>query len=409
MPTFRYTAVDSTGRPVSDTVIATDETAARQDLSSLGFTDIAVDGLAASASESGSSERRPRRPEAVELTEADFMAVGQNLADMAAAGKPLSGGLRALSEEAHSRRLRKGLRQIADRIDSGMPLDEIFSKRITGFPPHVAGLIRAGLKAGCLDRVLQQSLTYSMRANTLRRRVKFSMAYPLMLLAMVAVLMSFIMVYIMPMFTQIFYDFGTELPGMTMLMVRLSEFLVRYGLWLLLGGVVLAGVLWMAARLLLGRPHLRRLICGIPLFGGVLRNSALMEYCHLLAVLIDSRMALPEALRHAAGGVHDADLADASRRLADAVAQGQPFAWTAAATRPFPAVFCQFVKWGERHQKYPEALHAAGDIFEGRARVQASLLMWLIEPIVIIAAGLVIGGMIIAMFLPLIKLLNDLT
>jgi type II secretory pathway component PulF len=185
--------------------------------------------------------------------------------------------------------------------------------------------------------------------------------------------------------------------------------MVKYGLWFLLVGGVIAGVAWMTARSVLGGPRMRRLLCSIPLFGGVLRNSALMEYCHLLAVLIESRMPLPEALRYAGGGVHDADLADASKRLADDVAGGQPFAWTAAAMPQFPAMFSQFVKWGERHHSYPEALHAAGDIFEGRARVQASLLTWLIEPFVIIGVGLCVAVIVLAMFMPLIKLLNDLT
>ena len=401
MPTFRYTAVDATGHPVSDTVNATDESVAQDKLTSLGFTDVIMSATADAA--------KPRQAEApLELGDADFMAVAQNLADISAAGKPLSGGLRALSQEAHSRRLRKGLKQVADSIDQGVPLKEIFSQRITGFPPHLSGLVLAGLQAGCLDQVLQQSLTYTMRANTLRRRVKFSLAYPLVLVSIVTMLMLFIMMYIVPMFTKIFNDFDTELPGMTLMVVNLSRVLLKFGLWGLVGGTVIAVTVWLMARLLLGRPRLRRLICSIPVFGGVLRNSALMEYCHLLAVLIESRMPLPEALRYAGGGVHDADLADASKRLANEVAAGQPLAWTATAMPQFPAVFSQFVKWGERHHAYPESLHAAGDIFEGRARVQAALLRWLIEPFVIIFVGLSVGFIVLAMFMPLIKLLNDL-
>lgn len=349
------------------------------------------------------------REEAVELREADFMGLAGDIADITAAGKPLSGGLRALAVEAPSRKLRRGLLAVADRLDSGQPLAEVLATRISGMPSHLTGLVEAGLKAGCLDRVLQQSLIYNLRSSALRRRVKMCLAYPLILIGMAASLVMFLMVALVPGFKSIFEDFGTELPILTSFVIGVGAFLASSGLWLVLGAMFFGGGIWLVLRLFLGRSVTRRIICGIPLIGSVLRASALMEYCHLLAVLIESQMPLPDALRYAAGGVHDADLAAASVKLSGAVAGGQPFAWTAASLPQFPAIFSQFVKWGERHHSQSDALHAAGEIFEARARAQASLLGWIAEPFVVILVGLSIGTIVLALFLPLIKLLNDLT
>ncbi len=346
---------------------------------------------------------------AVSLNEADFTALAQNLADISAARQPFSGGLRALAEETPSRRLQRGLIQVADHIDAGMPLEEILAKRISGFPPHLAGLVLAGIKAGCLDHVLQESLVFTMRATSLRRRVKLALAYPMILAAVLSMLLLFIFVFIVPNFQRIVMDFEVRMPWLTELIFGMSNLLHRQGLYLILGGVVVAGVLWGIGRSMLGRAGMRRIISKIPLFGGMLRSSALMEYCHLLAILIESRMPLPKALRYAAGGVHDADLAEASRQLADDVEGGQPFAWTVGSFSQFPAIYRQFVKFGERQNAYPVALHAAGDVFESRARVQASLFLWLFEPFMICLVAFMTGLVLFALYWPMIRLLDQLS
>ncbi len=402
MPSFRYTAVDESGRAVSETCAAQDRQAALEQLSRKGLRDVVLVEV-----EQGRQPQKLSKP--FELGEDDYTAVAENLAEIAAAQQPLAGGLRALAEETTSRRLKRGLIQVADQLEAGAPLDEVLTAKLPGFPPHLAGLVRAGLQAGCLDRVLQQSLTYSMRSAALRRRVKLYAAYPLILAVLVGALVVWVLFYIIPQFQKIFHEFGTATPWLTGALFAVCDLVRDHSLLFAIGAAAVvfggAGLLWTFC----GRAGIRRFVCRIPLFGNMLRSAALMEYCHLLAVLLESRMPLPEALRYAAGGVHDADLAEASLRLADEVAGGSPYVWTLGTYPQFPAVFRQFVKWGERNQAYPDALHAIGDVCEGRAKVLALLFVWMLEPLVIISVGVGAAVVVLALFVPLITLLNQLS
>jgi len=402
MPKFRFTAVDQSGKTVSETIDAADREAAAQQLSLRGLTDVVLGKIDITGN--GKTHEAP-----VELADSDFTDLAHGIADITAAGKPLSGGLRALAEETPSPRLRRGLLRVADQLDQGQPVNEALSSRVVGIPGHLTGLVEAGVKAGCLDRVLQSSLDYSLRSNALRRSVKLKLAYPVILTLLAMALITFLLVFIVPNFRKIYEDFDTELPGSTVLLLGATDLLTNFGLPILVVIAIIVCVSWLVIRMGMGPAAARRAFCKIPLFGSILRLSALMEYCHLLAVLLESRMPLPDALRYSAGGVHDADLAEASLKLSAAVSAGQPFAWTASSMSQFPSIFCQFAKWGERHHAYPEALHAVGDIFEGRARVKASLVGWILEPFVIVGIGTSVGSVVLALFIPLIQLLNDLS
>ena len=152
----------------------------------------------------------------------------------------------------------------------------------------------------------------------------------------------------------------------------------------------------------------RRLFCSIPLIGTSSRNSSLSTFCHLLASLVENRVSMTAALRVAGIGSRDADIEQSALQLAAEVEQGARLDEAASTRRQFPMNLLHVFRWSNREETFPEALHAAGEVFEGQARIQAGLVALVVEQFALIGIALSVGFIVIALFMPLIQMLNEM-
>jgi type II secretory pathway component PulF len=343
------------------------------------------------------------------LTNDEVVEFARHVAGLADSGLALPAGLRALGQELPGGPLARATAALAGRLEEGESIDQALKAPGHRFPPHLAAIVRAGLRAGRLGEVLNRFVEFERDAAELRRRLWLALAYPLILLGTLAGLFAFSAHVIVKEFDTILKDFGLALPAITRALLGVSRAIVDAGWGLLLAPAVGLGVLWLGGRGLFSASWRRRISSGIPLIGPLRRWTALAEYCHLLALLLEYRLPLPEALVLAGDAVRDADLADASRRLARAVEAGAPLGEATEHRRLFPIGFGRLLDWSQAHRSLPEVLNMAGDTFAARARAQATLvgIVSLVAAVILVIWGVMF--ILLGLYLPLVRLISVLS
>jgi general secretion pathway protein F len=332
---------------------------------------------------------------------AEFAA---RVAELTKAGLPLGAGLRALADELPGRRLPRMLRLVADRLDAGDDLLGALESQGAHLPEHLRGLILAGVRSGRLAEVLEEYVDLEHGRSELRRRVVMALAYPYILLLFITAITALAGIYIVDTFAQIFLDFATSLPVMTLSAINGW----RPMMWILTSLVALSAIvplwLWLAPAAGWAWPVLYRL----PMVGPLLRWHHLSQFAGLMGLLLEQEVPLPDALRVTAAGLRDANLARECCRTAEDVEKGRPLDESLAARRQFPASLIPIIQWGQRASALPEAFRAAAEMFAGRARTHGTLLETMLLPIMFLAVLLFAGFFVIAMFVPLIALISRL-
>lgn len=335
--------------------------------------------------------------------------VVQVVAQAASAGLPLADAIEAYCDEFPAARAGWVLRQLSGKLRQGMPLDEAVSA-IPALPEYTSGLIQAASASNRLALVLEQHLYAARRMSSIRWRYWFSTIYPLVLLAVAFVVMTLILTVFVPQIRVIFIDFGIPLSGPTLATLAVSEWLLGLGRkwpFLLLLALLLAAV-W-SVRFLPGRSSRMRLWQHVPLFGAASRSVGLSEFCSLLSLLIECRMPLPRALRLTAGALRDPNLAEGSRKLAEQCEQGLPPDQEVAYLPHFPDSLAPLFRWEGRPDAFVSGLRSAAELHAAQARVRTWLAAALFQPISLLIVVLLVGGVTLTIFLPLIELLKALT
>uniref|UniRef100_A0A7C4QLH1 Type II secretion system protein GspF domain-containing protein n=1 Tax=Schlesneria paludicola TaxID=360056 RepID=A0A7C4QLH1_9PLAN len=317
--------------------------------------------------------------------------------------------LQALAEELRQRRVKRALAAVVRRLEQGATLDEAFRAEPTGLPPDLARLIAISLPGGQVELLIHDYLENARRLSDLRRSLILGLTYPLVLLLVFLAVMVFLMSTLLPMFKNLFEEFGTELPALTEFFLKVSDVLVNHG-WAVAGvGLGLAAIVLGALRVFGGRAVVQNLWRSIPLLGQGLRWASLSNYCHLLATLMELHVPLPQALRAAATANDDKALAQAAERTADAMERGLPPDEAVQQTRSCLRELGPTLHGAGRGRDVVESLRATAEVFDARSRLQAQLVYWWCQPVLLIALAVTIGTLVVVFFLPLLKLLNDLS
>jgi general secretion pathway protein F len=342
------------------------------------------------------------------LSGSESAELSGRLAELARAGLPLAPSLNALAEELPRGRLRHSMKTLSSSLESGASLGEAIEGQSGRIPAHLRGLVMAGIRTGRLGEVLGQFSNYVNVGVELKRRLWLVLAYPMLSLAVAVILFTFAGVYLIPQFEVIFKDFGVPLPVLTIAIVEMSHALrlTWTGLAGLAGAMV---VFWLAAPLLVRPGLMRGFASRFPIVGGVWRWTTLAEFCHLLSLLLENDLPLPEALRLTGEGVPDANIEIASRRMAGAVESGRTLAEAMTGRWPFPAGLPRLVDWAEKQRSLPEVLHMAGEMFEARAGAHAAFTGTVVGVLSVI---LILSGLftiVVGLMLPLITLISRLS
>lgn len=339
------------------------------------------------------------------MTSAESIELTTQVAELAKAGLPLAAGLRAMQADLPGGRLSKAVDMLVGWVEAGTPVDVALGRTAAWLPPHLRGMLAAGVHSGRMAAVLQESLAYEQLQAESGRRMASVMAYPVMIFTLFLAWVAFVLFAVVPQFVEVFNDFGVQLHPATQVLV----WFCGPAKWLL---IVPLAAIDLAPLLLRSFSHTycaSWILSRLPLVGTAWKARSLVGFCNLLATLLEQSIPLPAALQLAADGVVDGELRAACRDAAVQTAAGVSLSKTMAALPAFPHTLVPIVRWGEETSALSGALRSAGSLYLDRLEVQTQLLSLVIPPatfVIILAASCFVVG---AIMLPLVKLVTALS
>jgi len=302
-------------------------------------------------------------------------------------------------------RFKNMLTDVKQNIEGGSALHEAMAKYPIHFDELYRNLVRAGESAGVLDTVLDTVATYKERIESIKGKIKKALFYPATVLVVAFVVMLILLVFVVPVFQGIFSSAGVALPAFTQMVVTLSEFMQHY--WLLVLGVLIVGIvgILMAYKRSEKMAHaVDRMSLKIPIIGNILRQSAIARFARTLGVTFAAGVPLVEALDSVAGATGSVVYGQAIRKMRDDVAVGHQMHLAMAQTNLFPNMVTQMVSIGEESGALDKMLFKVAEFYEEEVSNAVDTLSTLLEPLIMVVIGILVGGMVIALYLPIFKL-----
>ncbi len=337
------------------------------------------------------------------ITPAESAELAARLQALAESGLSLEGGLRALAEELGGGRLAGVLGRLAGRLENGEPLESAVAAPDCRLPVVLRGLIVAGVQSGRLPVVLDEFTAMVRRRHNIRQRLIATFAYPVILLSIIAVLLIFFQLLIVPEFASMYKDFGMRLPALTGFYLNYSGLVG----WIFLGLAVTAIVVPAVALLPLGS-WLGHLSSWIPIIGPIVRQERYIQFTRLMAALLEAQAPLPAALELAAVAMRGTLLAGRCRAASAAVQGGIPLDEALAGAGFVDSLSC-LVAWGQKKNALAEAFRSSAESFEAQSSSQTVLLSMIVLPFIFLAIGAFVALSVIALFMPLISLITCLS
>lgn len=341
---------------------------------------------------------------AEQLNPSDKIEVLSRVAELTGHSLPLAAGLEIAAKETANRKVRVALRRIADALNGGMPLDRAIQEAGPTLGPETATLIQAGTSSGRLTEVITALVGDVKARQYVRRQVRNVLVYPLILLSCSLAILLFTLLYVVPHFRNIFGDFGIVLPTITSWVLEASALAELVWKPFLAGfAIVVIGAIAFG-----GSEAMQTFIHRIPLLGPVLRWSSEMSGLKLLGLLTEVEVPLPQALRQVAGSAKAHGLRNRANAAAKSAEQGNPDWWMAYGGETDVANLAALASVGAGKGNLSAACFAAAEILEGRIRALLHQVRLVVPATIFVFTVIVTGITIIAMFLPMIKLLNEL-
>ena len=333
----------------------------------------------------------------------------RQFATMIGAGLPMVQCLEILSQQMESAELRRIIGQVKESVQAGTTLAEALSRHKKVFDDLYVNMVDAGEIGGALDTILVRLAVYREKADALVRKVKGAMIYPAVVMV-VAIGVTFIMLtYIVPIFAKMFEGLGAELPAPTQFVLSLSAFLranVLTGLGLLIALLIAYKYYSKTSS---GRLNVDRVKLKLPLLGDLIRKSAIARFSRTLATLISSGVSILDALDITARASGNRVIHDAIKRSVLSIAEGETITQPLKASKVFPPMVIQMISVGEKTGGLDEMLSKIADFYDEEVDAAVAALTSVIEPIIIVFMGIVIGGILIAMYLPMFDIIGKIS
>ena len=398
MATFTYKAIDAQGRQVADTLVASDRAAAIEQLCGRSLSPVSIERRDDLRTE-GWTVRVGR------VSKSDIEAFTRQLANLLAAGVPLSRALSILSREASKPAAAKLWATIHDQVAGGASLADAFAHQPKAFPPVYVAMVRAGETGGFLDVVLEQIATFRAREQDLKGKVTSALIYPMILSVLAGGILVFLLMYFIPRFSVMFAEFGGSLPALTKGIVAASRLVVRY--WFVVVLVIALAIFGIQRALAReeGRRILERLMLRAPLFGRAVSRFALVRFCRMLGTLIEAGVPLVAALRVAKEAIGNQVLADTVDGAIDDVQRGTALAHSLESCRVlFPASVIEMVSVAEESGRLDKELTRLATAYEQELDRHLKMLVALVEPALLFVMAALVGTIVIGMILPIFNM-----
>jgi type IV pilus assembly protein PilC len=328
----------------------------------------------------------------------------QQLASLLGAGLPLVQCLEALQDQTEDPVFRVIIRDVRIEISQGSAFSHAVKMYPKAFNSLFISMVEAGEASGALAEILSKVATYFESSVKLTKKVKSAMTYPIAVIGLAIALVNVLLIFVIPVFASMFADFGAKLPAPTQMLIDLSDFLKHNFLYLMIG---LVGVYWGIGKFI-ATPRGRRLkdesLVKAPIFGNLIHKIALSRFCRTYATLIRSGVPILRTLEIVAAASNKVQVEDACAEIAKHVSQGGQVSEVLASNPFFPPMMKHMVKAGETTGNVDGMMNKIADFYDTESEATVASLTSLIEPILIVFLGVVVGGIVMAMFLPIFKL-----
>jgi len=335
----------------------------------------------------------------------DIAVFSRQLATMLAAGIPLVQAFEIVGVGHEKPSMQKLILDIKLNIEGGSSLHESLAKHPLYFDDLYVNLVEAGEQAGALESLLDKVATYKEKTEALKKKIKKALFYPAAVLAVAVIVTLILLLFVIPQFEELFKGFGADLPAFTRMVIEMSRFVQAEGWWM---GMILAGAVvvfvYFKKRSRALRQFLDRMSLKLPIIGGILTKAAIARYARTLSTMFSAGVPLVEAMQSVAGATGNIVYEEAVLRMRDEVATGQRLQRAMENTGLFPNMVVQMIAVGEESGSLDAMASKVADFYEQEVDAAVDGLSSLLEPLIMAILGVLVGGLVIAMYLPIFKL-----
>ncbi len=425
MPRFTYIALDSRGQESTGLVEAASTNEVIGQLRQAGYFPTSVyeegkgggpDGKAAKRAAKAERSSRPRERKQIVLFQRKkikpktLMIFTRQLATLIDSGLPLLRSLNVLAKQERDAVLKNTINKLADSVQGGGTFSEGLAQHPLIFNDLYVNMVKAGEVGGVLELVLSRLAEFQENAAKIKNKVVAAMVYPIIVMTMAIGIMGFLLVFIVPKFEQIFHDMLSDkpLPAITTFVITVSKFV--QGHWLVIIGALVATVAGykFAVSTARGRSIIDRFKLRVPLFGDVIRKTAISRFSRTLGTLVTSGVPILQALNITRETAGNMVIARAISRVHESVKEGESIVQPLEASGAFPPMVVSMIDVGEETGQLPEMLLKIADVYDDEVDTSVAAMTAALEPIMIVFLALVVGTIVIALFMPLISIISGL-
>ena len=338
------------------------------------------------------------------VTGRDVVIFTRQLSTMIDAGLPLVQSLEILGNQQENPTLKKILREIKADVETGQTFADAMKKHPQAFDSLYCNMIEAGEIGGILDTILSRLADFQEKAMNLKKRVKGAFTYPVICLCIAAVILGVILIFVVPVFESMFKEFGSSLPVPTQIVVAMSDFVKSKILYIIAGGMVVSFLFKKYRSTDKGEQNVDALSLKLPVFGDMLMKVAVAKFTRTLSTMLESGVPILEALTVVAKTAGNRVIETAVNRIADSISEGRTIAEPLDETGIFPPMVVQMISVGEATGALDAMLSKIADFYDEEVDQAVDNLTAMIEPFMMVFLGGMIGGLVVAMYLPIFKM-----
>lgn len=339
------------------------------------------------------------------ITDKDIALFTRQLATMMRSGVPLLQSFDIAIKGCGNPSLARLLNDVRANVETGSSLSQAFRRHPAHFDALFCNLVAAGEQAGILDSLLDRLATYKEKILAIKSKIKSAMFYPVAVVVVAALVVSVMMLFVVPEFKKVFASFGADLPAPTMMVIAISDFFVSY--WYIVFGIILGtviGITYMYKHSVPMQIAVDRIVLQIPVIGDVVRKATIARWTRTLSTMFAAGVPLVEALDSVGGAAGNVVYRQATKQIQSDVSTGTSLTVAMQNVLVFPTMVVQMVSIGEESGQLDSMLSKVADFFEREVDDAVAGLSQLLEPIIMVFLGVVIGGLVVAMYLPIFKI-----
>ncbi|OON60055.1 type II secretion system protein GspF [Massilia sp. KIM] len=401
MPAFRYEAVDAGGSTRKGVVNADSPRAARADLRTQGLTPLTVEAIAAQVDESGAARSRGFGER---LSQVELALFTRQLASLLEAGLPLEQAFTALLEQAERPYMRDLIASIRAEVMGGASFSAALSRHPRDFAEIYRGLVASGEQIGQLARVLSRLADYIERRNALVQKVRLAFTYPAIVTVVAFAIVIFLLTYVVPQIVSVFANTKQKLPFLTVMMLAISDFVRAYGIYV---AILLVGAFWLWRRAL-RNPELKRRwhtwLLNAPIYGKFERSLNTARFASTLAITTGSGVPILRALDTSRDTLSNVAMRELVEQATASVREGVSLARALSVQKHFPPMLVHMIRAGEVTGELPAMLERAANSQQADLERRTLTIAGLLEPVLILAMGLVVLLIVLAVLMPIIEI-----